>query len=263
MTNRNQRKGAIRLRRKNLPPKRRAPNALPTKKDAPAKSNERAGRDDDERRGGGRKASKRERLAQARREAEERRAREAEERRRREEAARRAELARQAAIARQRALDKALRDEVAENILRDDPTGEDPEVRRVAVNALGYHAGSVVVMNPKTGQVYTIVNQEWGVRRGFKPCSTIKLVSGLAGVVEGVIDPAQENIAYSNYRMNLNDALARSNNGYFQQVGGGSASSACRVMRASLVWASAAASITLTNLRDACRSSKMTTGCCA
>jgi len=189
------------------------------KKGRAAKSNERAGRDDDERRGGGRKASKRERLAQARREAEERRAREAEERRRREEAARRAELARQAAIARQRALDKALRDEVAENILRDDPTGEDPEVRRVAVNALGYHAGSVVVMNPKTGQVYTIVNQEWGVRRGFKPCSTIKLVSGLAGVVEGVIDPAQENIAYSNYRMNLNDALARSNNGYFQQVG--------------------------------------------
>ncbi|MGI9107388.1 MAG: penicillin-binding transpeptidase domain-containing protein [Pyrinomonadaceae bacterium] len=174
-----------------------------------AKSNERAGRDDD--RKGGRKASKRERLAQARREAEERR--------RREEAARRAELARQAAIARQRALDKSLRDEVAENILRDDATGEDPEVRRAAINALGYHAGSVVVMNPKTGQVYTIVNQEWGVRRGFKPCSTIKLVSGLAGVIEGVIDPVQENVAYNSNRMNLNDALARSNNGYFQQVG--------------------------------------------
>lgn len=157
------------------------------------------------------KISKRERLEQARREAEERR--------RRAEAARRAEIARQAAIARQRAFDRAIRDEVAANILRDDTTGEDPEVRRVAVAALGYHAASVVVMNPRTGQVYTIVNQEWGVRRGFKPCSTIKLVSGLAGLAEGVIDPVQENVAYNNNRMTLTDALAFSHNGYFQQVG--------------------------------------------
>ena len=106
-----------------------------------------------------------------------------------------------------------------DNILRDDPTGEDPEVRRIAVQALGYHAASVVVMNPRTGQIYTIVNQEWGVRRGFKPCSTIKLISGLAGVVEGVIDPMIENAAYSSNRMNLTDALAYSHNGYFQQVG--------------------------------------------
>jgi cell division protein FtsI/penicillin-binding protein 2 len=103
--------------------------------------------------------------------------------------------------------------------LRDDVTGEDPEVRRVAVQALGYHAASVVVMNPRTGQVYTIVNQEWGVRRGFKPCSTIKLISGLAGVVEGVIDPLIENAAFNSNRMNLTDALAYSHNGYFQQVG--------------------------------------------
>ncbi|MDQ3684456.1 MAG: hypothetical protein M3430_02480, partial [Acidobacteriota bacterium] len=94
----------------------------------------------------GRKLSRRERLAEARREAE---------RRRREEAARRAEIARQAAIARalaiarQRAADQALRDETAANILRDDPTGEDLEVRRVAVEALGDRAGSVVVMDPK------------------------------------------------------------------------------------------------------------------
>lgn len=160
--------------------------------------------------GRGGRVSKRERLAQARREAEERR--------RRAEAARRAELARLAAIARQRAIDQALRDEVQTNIAKDDATGEDPEVRRVALSALGNHAGSVVVMNPRTGRVYTIVNQQWGVRTGFKPCSTIKLVSGLAGVAEGVIDPIAENASY-NSRMNLTDALAYSINGYFQQVG--------------------------------------------
>src|SRR5215211_1693464 len=96
------------------------------------------------------------------------------------EARRRAEAARRAAIARQRALDKAMRDEVQAFISRDDVTGEDPEVRRVAVNALGNHAGTVVVMDPMTGRVYSMVNQEWALRRGFKPCSTIKLVTGVA-----------------------------------------------------------------------------------
>src|SRR5678816_1123003 len=51
------------------------------------------------------------------------------------EARRRAEAARRAAIARQMAIDKAMRDEVQTFISRDDLTGEDPEVRRVAVNA--------------------------------------------------------------------------------------------------------------------------------
>jgi penicillin-binding protein 2 len=159
----------------------------------------------------GGRLSKRERLAQARREAEERR--------RRAEAARRAELARLAAIARQRALDEGLRNEVQENILRDDTTGEDPEVRRVAVAALGRAAGTVVVMNPKTGQIYTIVNQQWAVRRGFKPCSTTKLVTGLAGLGEGVIDPIAENVSYGHHPT-LTSALARSApNSYFQRVG--------------------------------------------
>ncbi|HEY0323778.1 MAG TPA: penicillin-binding transpeptidase domain-containing protein [Pyrinomonadaceae bacterium] len=143
------------------------------------------------------------------------------ERRRREaiEAARRAEIARQAAIARQRAADQSLRDEAMANILKDSTTGEDMEVRRVAVAALGGRAGTVVVMDPKTGQVYTIVNQEWALRRGFKPCSTVKLVTGLAGLSEKVIDPAST-VNVSSNSLDLTDSLAYSNNGYFQNVGG-------------------------------------------
>ncbi|HLL73649.1 MAG TPA: penicillin-binding transpeptidase domain-containing protein [Pyrinomonadaceae bacterium] len=182
-----------------------------SKKETKAERRQRQREERAERGGKGGKLSKRERAAQARREAEERA--------RRAEAARRAELARQAAIARQRALDEGLRNEVQENILRDDPTGEDPEVRRVAVAALGRAAGTVVVMNPKTGQIYTIVNQQWGVRRGFKPCSTTKLITGLAGLGEGVIDPIAENVSYGG-QPTLTSALARSApNSYFQQVG--------------------------------------------
>jgi membrane peptidoglycan carboxypeptidase len=128
--------------------------------------------------------------------------------------------ARRAAIARQRAFDEAIRGHVRSLISKDDTAGENPEIRRLAVNALGNHAGTVVVMNPKTGQVLTIVNQQWGLREGFKPCSTIKLVTGLAGLNEGVIDPTSViNISDSN-GVGLTQAMAYSKNDYFQQVGG-------------------------------------------
>ena len=133
------------------------------------------------------------------------------------EARRRAEAARRAAIARQMALDKAMRDEVQAFIAKDDLTGEDPEVRRIAVNALGNHAGTVVVMDPVTGRVYSMVNQEWALRRGFKPCSTIKLVTGVAGLSENAI-PAIDT-AGDGYRTDLTSALAHSDNPFFQQVG--------------------------------------------
>ena len=162
----------------------------------------------------GRPLTKRERAAELRRMGS---------KRRREilEARRRAEAARRAAIARQRALDQALREEVQGMIARDNTNGEDPQVRRVAINALGNHAGTVVVMDPMTGKVYSIVNQEWGVRRGFKPCSTIKLVTGVAGLSENVIQPSEFTEASDTPRMDLTSALARSDNSYFERVGSG------------------------------------------
>jgi membrane peptidoglycan carboxypeptidase len=161
----------------------------------------------------GHKLSKRERAAEMRRFG-------SRHRREMEEARRRAEAARQAAIARQRALDEGMRNEVEANIAKDNTVGEDLEVRNAAIAALGHHAGTVVVMDPKTGRVYTVVNQEWALRRGFKPCSTIKLVTGVAGLCEKVIQPIETVSDGSNYRIDLTDALAYSNNQYFQNVGG-------------------------------------------
>src|SRR6266702_2098759 len=161
----------------------------------------------------GHKLSKRERAAEMRKFG-------SKHRRDLEEARRRAEAARQAAIARQRALDEGLRNEVQENIAKDNTVGEDLEVRKAAVEALGHHAGTVVVMDPKTGRVYTVVNQDWALRRGFKPCSTIKLVTGVAGLCEKVIQPIETVSDGGRYRIDLTDALAYSNNSYFQHVGG-------------------------------------------
>ena len=91
-------------------------------------------------------------------------------------------------------------------------------MRRAAVSALGSHAGTIVVMEAQTGKVLTIVNQDWAIKNGFKPCSTIKLVTGVAGLNENVINE-DGGIGSSSAGLKLDAALARSNNGYFQRVG--------------------------------------------
>lgn len=133
------------------------------------------------------------------------------EQRRREQAAREAR-------ARKIAFEKGLRTETVANILRDSTEGEDLRIRQTAVNALGERAGTVVVMEAKTGKIVTMVNQEWAVRHGFKPCSTIKLVTGVAGLNEGLIT-GDGRVTGSDVGMELDYALAKSNNRYFQRVG--------------------------------------------
>lgn len=135
------------------------------------------------------------------------------EQRRREEAARRA---------RERALafERGLRTETAENIARDNTQGEDLAIRQAAVNALGDRAGTIVVMEAKTGRVVTMVNQEWAIKKGYKPCSTVKLVTGVAGIGENKITQDGAIVGEAG-KMDLDDALAYSNNPYFQRVGNG------------------------------------------
>jgi hypothetical protein len=130
---------------------------------------------------------------------------------------RRAEAAR---IARERflAFQRGLRTETEQNIAEDNTEGEDLRVRAAAVNALGDKAGTVVVMEAQTGKVLTIVNQDWAIRTAYRPCSTIKLVTGVAGLTENVIND-EGTVGESGGGMSLDTALARSNNQYFQRVG--------------------------------------------
>ncbi len=118
----------------------------------------------------------------------ERRRKDAERRAAIEAERRRREQARREAIARAIAFERGLRTETVANISKDATEGEDLNIRAAAVNALGENAGSVVVMEAQTGKVVTIVNQDWAVRSGIKPCSTIKLVTGVAGLSEGSIN---------------------------------------------------------------------------
>ncbi len=133
------------------------------------------------------------------------------ERRRREQAAREA-------LARRLAFERGLRTETVSNIAKDNTEGEDLAIRAEAIKALGSHAGSVVVMEAQTGKVLTIVNQDWAIRDSIKPCSTIKLVTGVAGLNEGVINKDGA-IRDTPSRRDLDDALAYSDNPYFQRAG--------------------------------------------
>ena len=148
--------------------------------------------------------------------------REAAERRRREAAAlaeqRRREAAARAARERRLAFERGLRTETVANIANDNTEGEDLAIRNVAIDALGSRAGTVVVMEAQTGKVLTMVNQDWAVRNGFKPCSTIKIVTGVAGVNENVINN-EGGIVGESSSVNLNTALAFSKNPYFQHAG--------------------------------------------
>jgi cell division protein FtsI/penicillin-binding protein 2 len=116
----------------------------------------------------------------------------------------------------------ALQEQTQAAIARDDLRGEDLEVRQAALRALAKHAGTVVVMDPTTGRIYSIVNQEWALRKGVIPCSTIKPFVALAGLKENLITPSfQPATGQSPLSLGLIDALSRSDNTYFQRIGDG------------------------------------------
>ncbi len=97
--------------------------------------------------------------------------------------------------------------------------GEDPVVRRAALAALGPLNGSVVVVDPRSGRILSVVNQDLAFTESFTPCSTIKIFVGLAGLSEAVIDRTMEVRVGRRTSLNLTEALARSDNPYFQVVG--------------------------------------------
>lgn len=105
------------------------------------------------------------------------------------------------------------------HIEQDDLRGEDLELRNAALKALGEHAATVVIMDPNTGRVHTIVNQKWAIGKPFKPCSTIKLITSIAALNEGVADPDYTTTIPGGGSLNMINALAYSNNEYFQMVG--------------------------------------------
>jgi len=103
----------------------------------------------------------------------------------------------------------------------DDPTGEDPAVRAIAIKALANWNGAVVVVNPANGRILTVVNQPLALSGAFTPCSTIKPVVAAGALKEGIITPDTKLLVWGPHggRITLRDALAHSNNMFFAKLG--------------------------------------------
>ncbi len=98
-------------------------------------------------------------------------------------------------------------------------TFDDPVVRQAAVEGLGRYNGSVVAVDPNTGRILTVVNQKIAFGDGYIPCSTIKPTIALAALEENVISSETMLKVGRRKYMNLTDAMAHSNNQFFEQLG--------------------------------------------
>jgi penicillin-binding protein 2 len=108
----------------------------------------------------------------------------------------------------------------ADNLtLGDVTTGEDPMVREAAIEALGNMNGTAVAIDPSTGRILAMVNQKLALSRGAEPCSTIKLTVALAALEEGIVTRDTPVNLGGHYSMTMTEALAHSNNLYFETLG--------------------------------------------
>jgi penicillin-binding protein 2 len=98
-------------------------------------------------------------------------------------------------------------------------TYDDPMVRQALVDGLGRYNGAVVAVDPNTGRILAVVNQKIAFGEGYIPCSTIKPTIALAALEENVITrDTMLKVGRRKY-MNLTDAMAHSNNVFFEELG--------------------------------------------
>ena len=101
----------------------------------------------------------------------------------------------------------------------DATAGEDPVVRQAAADALGNMNGTVLAIEPTSGRILAMVNHKLALSSGAQPCSTIKLSVALAALSEDLITKDTAIKLGRRSRMNLTEALAHSNNAYFEALG--------------------------------------------
>ena len=101
----------------------------------------------------------------------------------------------------------------------DTDTFDDPIVRQAAIRGLGRYNGSVVAIDPNNGRILSIVNQKLAFSAGFKPCSTIKPVIAVAALQEGYLTSDTLIRVSRRKNLNLTEAIAHSNNAFFEELG--------------------------------------------
>jgi cell division protein FtsI/penicillin-binding protein 2 len=78
--------------------------------------------------------------------------------------------------------------------------------------------GTAVVIDPSNGRILAMVNQKLALSPGAEPCSTIKLTVAMAALSEKLVT-RDTPVQLAGFRMNMTQALAKSNNLYFEELG--------------------------------------------
>lgn len=107
----------------------------------------------------------------------------------------------------------------ADSTVGDSVDGEDLVVRKAAIDALGPYNGTVVVADPNSGRILSVVNQKLALKGAFQPCSTVKVMVSLASLSEGIVNPETAMRITRRSSMDMTKAIATSNNLYFARLG--------------------------------------------
>ncbi len=107
----------------------------------------------------------------------------------------------------------------ADSTVGDNIDGEDLLVRKAAVDAIGPYNGTVVVADPQTGRVLSIVNQKLALKGAYQPCSTVKVMVSLASLKEQIVNASSAVRITRRSSLDMTRALAISNNLYFARLG--------------------------------------------
>jgi cell division protein FtsI/penicillin-binding protein 2 len=107
----------------------------------------------------------------------------------------------------------------ADSTIGDSIEGDDLVVRKAAADALGRYNGTVVVSDPSTGRILSIVNQKLALKGAFQPCSTVKVIVSFAALRESIVNADTRVKLSRRYSLDMTTALARSVNSYFARLG--------------------------------------------
>ena len=123
-------------------------------------------------------------------------------------------------VRRARYVERFTASSFSDNLTLGDVTaGEDQVVRAAAIEALGNMNGTALAIDPSSGRILAMVNQKLALSSGAEPCSTIKLTVALAALEEGLIRHDTPVNLGGGYKVDLDYALAKSVNPYFEVLG--------------------------------------------
>lgn len=89
--------------------------------------------------------------------------------------------------------------------------------RQACSELLGERAGTILVMQPRTGLMLALINEKLGVQNATRPGSTFKVVTALALLQHGLLDPEEQLLCEGQIKLGGEDYQCWLRSGHGQQ----------------------------------------------